>query len=147
VAKGESFDFAQDKPLLIHRKGATRALPPHHPLLPEKFKETGQPVIVPGSMGTASYILVGTDQAAETFFSVNHGAGRIMSRTQAIKNISEEQFNYSMKNIVHNLPYHKVVDEAPLAYKNIDLVVETLVEAGITKKVAKLIPLAVIKGD
>lgn len=133
--------------LLIHRKGATRALPPRHPLLPEKFKETGQPAIVPGSMGTASYVLVGTDKASETFFSVNHGAGRKMSRTEAIRSINEEEFDSSMGQVIHNLPYQKVVDEAPGAYKNIDLVVETLVEAEITKKVAKLVPLAVIKGD
>jgi len=152
IAKWEPFDFAQGKPssikqLLIHRKGATRALPANHPLLPEKFKNTGQPAIVPGSMGTASYVLVGTEKASETFFSVNHGAGRKMSRTEAIRSINKEEFDASMGQVIHNLPYQKVVDEAPGAYKDIDLVVETLVEAGITKKVAKLIPLAVIKGD
>jgi len=137
----------QESGLLIHRKGATRALPPRHPLLPEKFKETGQPAIVPGSMGTASYVLVGTDKVSETFFSVNHGAGRRMSRTKAIRSITETEFESSMGKVIHNLPYQKVVDEAPGAYKDIDLVVDTLVEAGITKKVAKLVPLAVIKGD
>lgn len=151
IAKWEPFTSAKFKvkseKLLIHRKGATRTLPPHHPLLPEKFKETGQPAIVPGSMGTASYVLVGTPQASETFFSVNHGAGRRMSRTEAIRSISKEEFESSMGKVIHNLPYQKVVDEAPDAYKDIDLVVETLVEAGITKKVAKLVPLAVIKGD
>lgn len=70
-----------------------------------------------------------------------------MSRTEAIRSINEEEFDSSMGKVIHNLPYQKVVDEAPGAYKNIDLVVETLVEAGITKKVAKLVPLAVIKGD
>jgi len=151
VAKWEPFTSAkckvQSAKLLIHRKGATRALPAGHPLLPEKFKETGQPAIVPGSMGTASYVLVGTSQASETFFSVNHGAGRKMSRTEAIRTIGREEFESSMANVIHNLPYQKVVDEAPGAYKDIDLVTETLVEAGITKKVAKLLPLAVIKGD
>ena len=154
VAKSESFDKLRTSPstdkqpqVLVHRKGATRALPPHHPLLPEKFKETGQPAIVPGSMGTASYVLVGTPQASETFFSVNHGAGRKMSRTEAIRTIGREEFESSMGQVIHNLPYAKVVDEAPGAYKDIDLVTETLVEAGITKKVAKLLPLAVIKGD
>ena len=154
IAKWESFGKLRTSPstdkqsqILIHRKGATRALPPHHPLLPEKFKETGQPAIVPGSMGTASYVIVGTPKAVETFFSVNHGAGRRMSRTEAIRTISKEEFTSSMGQVIHNLPYAKVVDEAPGAYKDIDLVVETLVEAGITKKVAKLVPLAVIKGD
>lgn len=144
VAKWE---IQEDTKILIHRKGATRALPAGHSLLPEKFKETGQPVIVPGSMGTASYVLVGTEKASETFFSVNHGAGRIMSRGEAFRTISKEQFESSMTNILYNLPYHKVADEAPDAYKDIELVVDTLVEAGITKKVAKLTPLAVIKGD
>lgn len=137
----------QSPNILVHRKGATRALPSHHSLLPEKFKETGQPAIIPGSMGTASYILVGTPKAQETFFSVNHGAGRTMSRNEATRTISEKEFDSSMGSVIHNLPYDKVVDEAPSAYKNIDLVVETLVEAGITRKVAKLTPLAVIKGD
>lgn len=149
IAKWESFDFAQGKSskLLIHRKGATRALPPHHPLLSNKFKETGQPVIIPGSMGTSSYVLVGTEKAAETFFSVNHGAGRIMSRGEAFRTISKEKFESSMTGIQYNLPYYKVADEAPDAYKDIDLVVDTLVEAGITNKVVRLVPLAVIKGD
>jgi len=137
----------QSSKLLIHRKGATRALPPGHPFLPEKFKETGQPAIVPGSMGTASYVLVGTQKAAETFFSVNHGAGRTMSRGEAFRTITKDRFEDSMKNIIYNLPYNKIADEAPDAYKNIHDVVDTLVEAGITKKVAKLIPLAVVKGD
>lgn len=132
---------------LIHRKGATRVLPPKHPLLPEKFKETGQPAIVPGSMGTASFVLAGTALAKETFYSVNHGAGRVMSRTEAFKQISKDEFEISMGKIVYNLPFHKIADEAPQAYKDIDLVVDTLVEAGITKKVAKMVPLGVIKGD
>jgi len=133
--------------ILVHRKGATRALPAGHPLLPEKFKETGQPAIIPGSMGTASYVLVGLPKASETFFSVNHGAGRMMSRGEAFRTISKDKFETSMKEIIHNLPYQKIADEAPDAYKNIHEVVDTLVEAGITKKVAKLIPLAVVKGD
>lgn len=133
--------------LLVHRKGATRALPAGHPLLPEKFKETGQPAIVPGSMGTASYVLVGTPKAAETFFSVNHGAGRTMSRREAFRTITKDRFEESMEEVIYNLPYNKIADEAPDAYKNIHDVVDTLVEAGITKKIAKLIPLAVVKGD
>jgi len=133
--------------LLVHRKGATRALPPGHPLLPEKFKKTGQPAIVPGSMGTASYVLIGTPKAAETFFSVNHGAGRLMSRGEAFRTITKEQYQKSMEKVLCNLPYQKIADEAPDAYKDIHEVVETLVEAGITQKVAKLIPLAVIKGE
>lgn len=133
--------------VLVHRKGATRALPAGHPLLPEKFKKTGQPAIIPGSMGTASYILVGTPKAAETFFSVNHGAGRLMSRGEAFRSISKQKFEDSMGKVIYNLPFNRIADEAPDAYKDIDEVIETLVEAGITEKVAKLTPLAVIKGD
>lgn len=152
IAKWEPFDFAQGKPsstkkILIHRKGATRALPAGHPLLPAKFKKTGQPAIIPGSMGTASYVSVGTPKAAETFFSVNHGAGRLMSRGEAFRSISKEKFENSMGKVIYNLPFHRIADEAPDAYKDIDEVVETLVEAGITQKVAKLTPLAVVKGD
>ena len=133
--------------VLVHRKGATRALPPGHPLLPEKFKDTGQPAIIPGSMGTASYVLVGTPKAAETFFSVNHGAGRTMSRGEAFRTISQQDFERQMGNIIYNKPYRTIADEAPGAYKNIEEVIDTLVEAGLTRKVAKLRPLAVIKGD
>jgi tRNA-splicing ligase RtcB len=152
IAKWEPFDSTWGKPsslkkILIHRKGATRALPAGHPLLPTKFKDTGQPAIIPGSMGTASYVLVGTPKAAETFFSVNHGAGRLMSRGEAFRSISKEKFEDSMRKVIYNLPFHRIADEAPDAYKDIDEVVETLVEAGITQKVAKLTPLAVVKGD
>lgn len=152
IAKWENHQLTvnskqQTVKVLVHRKGATRALPPGHPLLPEKFKQTGQPAIVPGSMGTASYVLVGMPNASETFFSVNHGAGRTMSRGEAFRTISKDRFEETMEKIVFNLPYHKIADEAPDAYKNIHDVVDTLVEAGITKKVARLVPLAVVKGD
>lgn len=147
IAKWEPFDFAQGKEVLIHRKGATRALPAGHPKNPAKYAQTGHPAIVPGSMGTPSYVLVGSPKAQETFFSVNHGAGRLMSRKEAFRTISKAAFEESMKNIVYNLPFHKIADEAPDAYKNIEDVVETLVEAGLTRKIVKLVPLAVIKGD
>jgi tRNA-splicing ligase RtcB len=154
IAKWESFGKLRTSPstdkqsqILIHRKGATRALPAGHPQNPKKYIKTGHPAIVPGSMGTSSYVLVGTPKARQTFFSVNHGAGRLMSRKQAFRNISKDQFEKSMGEIIYNLPYSKIVDEAPDAYKNIEDVVDTLVEAGITRKVVKLSPLAVIKGD
>lgn len=135
------------KKVLIHRKGATRALPAKHPQNPEKNRETGHPAIVPGSMGTASYVMVGLPKNEETFFSINHGAGRVMSRKQAKKTIKKEDFEKSMKEIVYNKPFWVIADEAPEAYKNIHEVIDTLVETGLTKKVAKLEPLAVIKGD
>lgn len=135
------------KKVLVHRKGATRALPPGHPDNPRHYRETGHPAFVPGSMGTASYVLVGTKRAEETFFSVNHGSGRAMSRTEAREKISKEEFDKQMQGIVFNKPYRVVVDEAPSAYKNVEDVIDVLADIGITKKIAKLIPLAVMKGD
>jgi len=144
IAKWEDYEGKQ---ILVHRKGATRALPANHPQNPREYKETGHPAIVPGSMGTSSYIMVGLEKNKETFYSINHGAGRLMSRTQAKREIKEEQFTQIMKNIVYNKPFRIIADEAPQAYKNITEVIDTLVEAGLTKKIAKLTPLAVIKGD
>ncbi|MDH7576375.1 MAG: RtcB family protein [Bacillota bacterium] len=141
------FEEHSEGKLLIHRKGATRALPPGHFANPEVYQKTGHPVLVPGSMGTASYVLVGTPKAAEPFYSVNHGAGRLLSRTAAEKGISGENFKASMQGIVFDeRAYHLLLDEAPAAYKNIDDVVETLAEIDFVLKVARLRPLAVIKG-
>lgn len=135
------------KKYLVHRKGATRALCPGHPANPEVYRESGHPALVPGSMGTASYILVGTEKAAETFFSVNHGAGRVLSRTAAEKQITRDDFDRAMGEILYNARHYKeLVDEAPPAYKDIEQVVATLVDVGITKKVARMMPLAVVKG-
>jgi tRNA-splicing ligase RtcB len=144
IAKWEEY---QGQKLLIHRKGATRALPAGHPQNPQKYRSSGHPAIVPGSMGTASYIMTGLDKNKETFFSINHGAGRVMSRKQAKKVIKKQDFDQAMKNVVYNKPFWVIADEAPDAYKNIHEVIDTLVEAGLTKKVAKLEPLAVVKGD
>lgn len=141
------WEIHQGKKLLIHRKGATRALPADHPQNPRKYLHTGHPAIVPGSMGTPSFVMVGLGANKETFYSINHGAGRAMSRTEAKRKINPEDFEKQMQNIVYNKPFQVIADEAPQAYKNIEDVVETLVEAGLTKKVAKLVPLAVIKGD
>ncbi len=133
--------------ILVHRKGATRALPAGHPQNPKRYFETGHPAIVPGSMGTSSYIMVGLPQASETYFSISHGAGRIMSRNEAKRKIKLADFERKMSQIVYNKSFEIIVDEAPQAYKDIDIVIETLVEAKIAKKVARLKPLAVIKGD
>ena len=133
--------------VLVHRKGATRALPAGHPQNPKSYLETGHPAIVPGSMGTASYVLVGLPKNAESYHSINHGAGRRMSRTQAKKTIGQEEFKQKMGTIINNKPFYRVADEAPQAYKDIDEVVETLTEIGLTKKVVKLLPLAVINGE
>jgi tRNA-splicing ligase RtcB len=133
--------------VLVHRKGATRALPPGHPENPAKYLATGHPVLIPGSMGTASYVLTGTEKASESFFSANHGAGRVLSRTAAMREISREQFENSMSGILYNSRNYKdLLDEAPDAYKDIDQVVETLAGIGMTRRVARLEPLAVLKG-
>lgn len=144
IAKWETH---HGKKVLIHRKGATRALPAGHPQNPPHYLETGHPAIVPGSMGTSSYVMVGFPAAEQTFYSINHGAGRAMSRGEAKRSIKIQDFEQKMGTILYNKPFWVIADEAPQAYKDIDLVVETLVEAGLTKKVAKLRPLAVIKGD
>lgn len=133
--------------ILVHRKGAIRALPPGHPENPVAYRQTGHPVLVPGSMGTASYVLVGNENTAESFYSVNHGAGRRLSRTAAIKEISREEFETSMQAVLFNRRnYRDLIDEAPGAYKDIDQVVQTLVDIGLACKVARLRPLAVLKG-
>ncbi|MDN5347896.1 MAG: hypothetical protein PWP65_1460 [Clostridia bacterium] len=134
--------------LLVHRKGATRALPPGHKENPALYRATGHPAIIPGSMGTASYVVLGTERIGETFNSVNHGAGRVMSRKKARTSISAEEFQASLRGILLRAKdLRSLFDEAPVAYKDIDEVVATLVEAGLTRPVARLKPLAVIKGE
>jgi len=134
----------------VHRKGATRAFGPGSPGLPPEYQKIGQPVIIPGSMGTASWILVGTeDSMMRSFGSCCHGAGRVMSRSQAKKQVEgnslrRELENKGIKVRAGSLP--GLAEEAPSAYKDVDRVVETVSEAGIAKKVARLKPVAVIKG-
>ncbi len=136
--------------VLVHRKGATRAFPPGHPALPPAVRGAGQPVLIPGSMGTCSYVLVGTDRAmAETFGSSCHGAGRAMSRTRARKEITPEKLlsEMSRRGIhVRGQTRSGLTEEQPDAYKDVNAVVETVHGAGIARKVAKLLPLAVMKG-
>jgi len=151
IAKIEEHKVDGEKmKLIVHRKGATRAFPAGHPEIPEKYQEVGQPVLIPGSMGTASYILVGTQKAEESFYSTCHGAGRAMSRHQATRSISPQELikNLEAKGIVVKCSSYKgLVEEAPEAYKDIDEVIEVVHNAGLSKKVAKLVPLAVIKGE
>jgi tRNA-splicing ligase RtcB (3'-phosphate/5'-hydroxy nucleic acid ligase) len=136
--------------VLVHRKGATRAFPPHHPQLPEKFREAGQPVLIPGSMGTCSYVLVGTDRAMEeTFGSCCHGAGRSMSRTQAKRETTAEELLGEMREkgiLVRGETRSGLTEEKPDAYKDVSRVVDVVHGAGIAKRVAKMVPLAVMKG-
>lgn len=151
IAKFETHTVdGRKRKLLVHRKGATRAFPPHHRDLPPGYRETGQPVMLPGSMGTASYILKGTPGAmALTFGSSAHGAGRRMSRHRAIKfsqhtDVRKELGNKNILAFSHS--NRGLKEEIPEAYKEIDEVARITHEAGISEKVARLKPLVVIKG-
>jgi tRNA-splicing ligase RtcB len=136
--------------VLVHRKGATRAFPPHHPEIPADYKRIGQPVFVPGSMGTASWILVGAEGSMkETFGSVCHGAGRLMSRTAARKGRNARQVQDKLASegiLVRSETRDGILEEIPEAYKNVDEVIEVVEGAGLARKVARLRPMAVIKG-
>ncbi|MFQ6049444.1 MAG: RtcB family protein, partial [Candidatus Paceibacterales bacterium] len=140
----------KESELIVHRKGATRAFPPGHLEIPEKYRETGQPVLIPGTMGTASYVLVGTKEGEEAWFSTCHGAGRRMSRRAATRTISGQEVIKRLEQkgiIVKCRSLRGIAEEAPLAYKDVDNVVEVVHNAGLSKKVAKLRPLAVVKGE
>ena len=134
----------------VHRKGATRAFPPGHSEIPKKYQLVGQPVLIPGSMGTASYVLVGTKEGEEAFFSTCHGSGRTMSRHEAMRRVSGQEVVRNLESkgiIVKCYSLRGIAEEAPMAYKDIESVVEVVHNAGLSKKVAKLVPLAVIKGE
>jgi tRNA-splicing ligase RtcB len=151
IAKIEEHEIDGKKmKLIVHRKGATRAFPPGHPELPLRYQKTGQPVIIPGSMGTASYVLVGTEKSKEAWYTVCHGAGRTMSRHAAIRSLSGREIINQLERkgiVVKCYSLKGIAEEAPQAYKNVDEVVEVVHSAGLSKKVAKLLPLAVIKGE
>jgi tRNA-splicing ligase RtcB len=136
--------------LFVHRKGATRALGPGHPDLPQAFRDTGQPVLIGGSMGTASYILAGnTASESRSFASACHGAGRAMSRRRALKTWSGRQLIDSLREqgiIVRSPSSRGVAEEAPGAYKDIVAVVDAADHAGLARKVAQLKPMVCIKG-
>lgn len=136
--------------LIVHRKGATRAFPPGHPELPEAYRKIGQPVLIPGDMGRASYVLVGTEKAMqETFGSTCHGAGRLMSRHQAIRQAKGRAIWREMEDrgiIVKSAGRETLAEEMSEAYKDIANVVDVVHNAGISKKVVRLRPMGVIKG-
>lgn len=136
--------------VLVHRKGATRAFGPGHPEIPEKYRPFGQPVLVPGDMGRASYVLCGTRTGMEyAFGSACHGAGRAMSRRQAKREVSPEELKKELQGkgvFVRSTTVKGLVEEAPWAYKNVDNVVEATSGAGLAKIVARLRPLGVVKG-
>lgn len=140
----------KERKLCVHRKGATRAFPPHHPDTPLAYKDVGQPVLIPGDMGRYSYVLVGTEQAmAETFGSTCHGAGRVMSRKQAMRVSKGRAIIRELEDqgiTVRSAGKTTLREEIPEAYKDVSQVVEVVSGAGISKKVARLRPMGVIKG-
>jgi len=151
IAKREEH-LVEGKPtqLLVHRKGATRAFPPHHPDIPIAYREAGQPVIIPGSMGTASWLLVGTETAMrQTFGSTAHGAGRTMSRLRAKREYTAEGVKAELARAevtIRAASLKGITEEAPGAYKDVDEVIRVSHEAGIAKRVARMKPIGVIKG-
>ena len=140
----------RDKVLCVHRKGATRAFPPGHPSLPERYRPIGQPVLVPGDMGRYSFVLVGTDSAMQqTWGTVCHGAGRMMSRARAKKEHGFEGLQQLMRErgvVMMSQGHDTALEEAPWAYKDVENVVDVCQNAGIARKVVRLRPIGVIKG-
>ncbi|MFZ5364479.1 MAG: RtcB family protein [Patescibacteria group bacterium] len=139
------------KKVCVHRKGATRAFGPERKELPKVYHKIGQPVLIPGSMGTSSYVMVGTDAAmAESFGSTCHGAGRQMSRAESRRRVGGAALKKELEAqgiIIRCASLSGLTEEAPLAYKDINEVVDVVDRAGLAKKVARLVPLAVIKGE
>jgi len=136
--------------VFVHRKGATRAFPRGHPLIPSKYRAIGQPVLIPGSMGTASYILVGTKKAMEvTFGSAPHGAGRMLSRARAIRQYRGSAVKAALERqgiLVRAASIRVVAEEAPSAYKDVDRVAMVADAVGIARRIVRLKPIAVVKG-
>ena len=151
IAKIEKYTIdGKEKSLCIHRKGATRAFGPGHPALPERYKKTGQPVIIPGDMGRNSYLLVGTKKAEEeTFGSTCHGAGRLKSRTASTRSTNLNALLKELESkgiMVKASGRDTIVEEAPSAYKDVNDVVNVVHNAGISKRVCRMRPIGVIKG-
>jgi tRNA-splicing ligase RtcB len=147
IAKIEEYE---GKKLIVHRKGATRAFWKGHTELPPKYQEIGQPTLIPGSMGTSSYILIGQELAKEiSFGSAPHGAGRVMSRAEAKRKIKGSELKKELESrgiAVAAGSMSGLAEEAPIAYKDVSEVVEVVHQIGIAKKLAKLVPVGVIKG-
>lgn len=142
----------EGKSYFVHRKGATRALPAHHPDNPEPYLGTGHPALIPGSMGTASYIMVGSQGGAANYYSICHGAGRIRSRSATKRLVTVDEFATAMgvgtedEIVVNQRSLESLVDESPQAYKDVDQIIESVVGAGLASVVAKCKPLATVKG-
>jgi tRNA-splicing ligase RtcB (3'-phosphate/5'-hydroxy nucleic acid ligase) len=147
VAKVESYGGRE---LLVHRKGATRAFPAGASEIPERYRAVGQPVFIPGSMGTASYVLAGEPGSLELAFgSTCHGAGRSLSRTSARKQIQGAELRRQLEGqgiTVRSSSNKGLAEEAPFAYKDVDRVVAVVARAGLARPVARLRPLGIVKG-
>ena len=139
-----------DRKVWVHRKGATRAFPPEHKDVPEDYHSEGQPVLIPGSMGTGSWVLAGAQKAMElTFGSTAHGAGRLMSRSAAKRQHWGGDIKTALEKrgiVVRAASPSVLAEEADHAYKNVDIVADVSDRLGIATKVARLVPLAVVKG-
>ena len=149
LAKLERYEVdGREWTLCVHRKGATRAFGPGHPELPERYRDVGQPVLIPGSMGTASYVLVGTDDT-KAWWSTCHGAGRMMSRKQASKRMHGRELQEQLAKegiVVSSKGLRLLSEEAPYAYKDVSEVVNVCELAGLSRVVARMRPVAVVKG-
>jgi tRNA-splicing ligase RtcB len=151
IAKVETHEVdGKPRKVCVHRKGATRAFPPHSPLIPQEYSEVGQPVLIPGDMGRYSYVLVGTETGMkETFGSTCHGAGRVMSRKKAQKVAGGRAIVRELQDqgiYVRGAGKGTIREEIPEAYKDVADVVNVVHQAGIGKKVVRLRPLGVMKG-
>ena len=142
--------MAAEKKVWVHRKGATRAFPAGHPDIPADYRSEGQPVLIPGSMGTSSWVLVGSQKAMDlTFGSTAHGAGRMMSRSAAKRQYWGGDIKTALEKrgiVVRAASASVLAEEADPAYKNVDVVADVSDKVGIATKVARLVPLAVVKG-
>ena len=151
IAKFEKHELdGRLQELCVHRKGATRSLPPGHELVPDAYKKVGQPILIPGDMGTNSYVMVGAEGALrETFGSTCHGAGRVLSRTAAKKAARGRSINRELEDkgiFIMAAGRDALAEEIPEAYKDVDRVVNVVEGAGLSRRVAKLRPIGVIKG-
>ncbi|MDY6773980.1 MAG: RtcB family protein, partial [Candidatus Nanohaloarchaea archaeon] len=151
IAKKEEHEIeGEEREVYVHRKGSTRAFPAGHPEVPEAYRDVGQPVLIPGSMGTSSYVLKGTEEAMEkTFGSSAHGAGRLMSRTQAKEDFwgGDVQDDLEREGIyVKAQSGSTIAEEAPGVYKDVDEVVRVTDALGIGRKVARMRPVVNVKG-
>ncbi len=150
IAKWEEHEVdGAKKRLLVHRKGATRALPKGHPLVPAAYRDVGQPVIIPGDMGRYSFVLAGAERSSDTFGSACHGAGRVLSRAEAKRRFGRSDLEKSLREqgvYVRGASRATVVEEAPLAYKDVAEVVDVVQAGGLADKVVRIRPLGVVKG-